>query len=477
MASAGGTVSADSPNVCLVWNNSCLQAIRATKPGPPIVARSLAIVHTAMFDAWAAYDRRAVGTRLGGSLRRPVYERSQARISEAVSFAAYRALVDLFPPGVYPAGQSPPFAAQMTALGYDPANTTTDASRPAGIGNVVAQAVLTFRHSDGANQLGNLTPSGVPYADYTGYTPANAPDGTLAGLPDPIADPDRWQPLMVPDGQGGFVTQHCVAPYMGRVTPFALSAYDQFPPAAGPATHTDALYRSQARQILDDSAGLNDLQKVVAEYWADGPTSELPPGHWSLFGQFVSLRDGHTLGNDIRMFFALTNAVMDAGIACWGLKNQYDSVRPVTAVHHLFSGKPVRAWAGPFQGTRTFDGALWRPYQASTVVTPPFQEFLSGHSTFSAAAAEVLERHTGSDAFGSSVTVPAGSSKFEPGLVPAGPITLSWSTFSAAADQAGLSRRYGGIHFRTADMAGRAMGRLVGAQAFAKAQTYVNGNA
>ena len=472
-----GVASADSPNVCLVWNSACLQAIRTTKPGPPLVARDLAIVHTAMFDAWAAYDHRAVGTRLGGSLRRPARERSRANKAEAASFAAFRALVDLFPPSAYPAGQAPPFAAQMTALGYDPADTTSDTSTPAGTGNVAARAVLGFRHGDGANQLGGLTPSGVPYADYTGYTPVNAPDGTLAGLPDPIADPDRWQPLMVPSAQGGFVTQHCFAPYMGRVTPFALTSYDQFRPVASPATHSQSLYRAQARQILDYSAGLTDGHKTIAEYWADGPSSELPPGHWNLFGQFVSGRDGHALDDDIRMFFALNNAVMDAGIACWGFKNEYDSVRPVTAVHYLFSGKPVTAWAGPFQGTRTFDGSLWRPYQAATVVTPPFQEFSSGHSTFSAASAEVLRRCTGSDTFASSVTVPAGSSKFEPGLVPAAPVTLSWATFSDAAAQAGLSRRYGGIHFRTADLAGRAMGRLIGAQAFDKAQTYITGRA
>src|SRR5439155_571599 len=84
-------------NVAIRWDNAALQAIRVAKPGPPIAARALAIVHTAMYDGWAAYDDQAVGTRLGGSLRRPPVERTLANKDEAVSFAAYRALVDLFP--------------------------------------------------------------------------------------------------------------------------------------------------------------------------------------------------------------------------------------------------------------------------------------------------------------------------------------------------------------------------------------------
>ena len=174
------------------------------------------------------------------------------------------------------------------------------------------------------------------------------------------------------------------------------------------------------------------------------------------------------------MFFAMTNAVFDASIASWEAKRYFDSVRPVTAVKFLYTGVPIRAWAGPGLGTQWIDGKDWRPYQAASVVTPPFPEFISGHSIFSAAAAEVLKRYTGSDNFGASVTVAAGSSRVEPGLVPATDLTLSWSTFSEAADEAGISRRFGGIHFIEADVQSRALGRLVGAQAYLRAQQYIN---
>ena len=110
-------------------------------------------------------------------------------------------------------------------------------------------------------------------------------------------------------------------------------------------------------------------------------------------------------------------------------------------------------------------------------MTPAFPEYLSGHSTFSAASAEVLKAFTGSDAFGNSVVVPAGSSRIEPRQTPAQSVVLSWPTFSDAADQAGLSRRYGGIHFERGDLAGRAVGRQVGARVWEKSLTFFNGTA
>ena len=135
------------------------------------------------------------------------------------------------------------------------------------------------------------------------------------------------------------------------------------------------------------------------------------------------------------------------------------------------------AWGGPGRGTRPIRGEDRLPYQPPTVVTPPFAEYVSGHSTFSAAAAEVLASFTGSQRFGLSVTVPAGSSMIEPGAVPARPVTLSFRTFADAADEAGRSRRYGGIHFQAGDLDGRELGRRVGANAWAKAGGYFGGTA
>jgi hypothetical protein len=159
----------------------------------------------------------------------------------------------------------------------------------------------------------------------------------------------------------------------------------------------------------------------------------------------------------------------------WDAKRAFDSVRPATAIPYLFQHQTIRAWGGPGKGTIDMDGRFWIPYQISTSPTPAFPEYISGHSTFSAAGAEILRLFTGSDAFGDSITLPAGSSKIEPGLTPAAPIILHWKTFTDAANQAGVSRRYGGIHFKKADYAGRVAGRIVGDQAWVKAINLWNG--
>ncbi|MDP2384609.1 MAG: vanadium-dependent haloperoxidase [Nitrospirota bacterium] len=460
VAQAADAAAQAADTVIVRWNDVTLQAIRDTHPGPPIVARMLAVTHTCIYDAWAPYDALAVGTQLGKTLRQPVAERTEANKKKAVSFAAYRALVDLFPT------EQAKFDLVMAEMGFDPTDRSTDTHTASGVGNVACQAVLAFRHHDGSNQLGDLAPG--PYADYTGYVPVNDPDH--------INDPNRWQPLRISNGQGGFVTQKFIAPHWGKVVPFALRSADQFSPKdPNFYPQESAQYLKQAKQVLAYSANLTDREKVIAEYWADGPSSELPPGHWALCAQFVSRRDHHTLDQDVKMFFAMTNAVLDASVSSWHAKRVFDYVRPVSAIHFLFAGQQVKAWAGPGLGTRLIDGAAWQPYQATTFVTPPFAEYVSGHSIFSTSAARVLKGFTGSDHFGFSVTIPAGSSRVEPGLVPANDITLSWKKFSDAANEAGISRRFGGIHFIDGDLQARKMGRKIGRQALRKATAYFNG--
>jgi hypothetical protein len=465
-------------SVVIQWNDAFLQAVRDAKLGPPMVARALAIAHTCIYDAWAAYDHEAAGTRLGGLLRRPAAERTVANTRQAISFAAYRAGVDLFP-----ASASSTFDPLMRSLGYDAADLSTDTSQPAGIGNVAARAVLDFRHRDGANQLGDEPGGipGVPYSDYTGYIATNDPMDLRAQFDaTTVHDPSSWQPLRYVDGSGSVVTPGFVGAQWQRVAPFAVRP-GSLRSATGPARYGSAEYRAQTRALLGASAGLTDEDKMVAEYWADGPRSELPPGHWNLFAQFVSRRDhhgehAHGIERDVKLFFALTNAVFDAGCCAWDNKCAFHSVRPITAIRYLSHGQPVRAWAGPYLGTRLIDGGSWFPYQLASFPTPPFPEYSSGHSTFSAAGATILRLFTGSDRFGASATLGAGSSRIEPGAVPGHDVTLSWATFSEAADQAGLSRRYGGIHFEQGDLDGRAVGRIAAQVAWAKAREHWEGS-
>jgi hypothetical protein len=184
-----------------------------------MVARALHVLHAAMYDAWAAHDDLAFGSRLGDELRRPAAGRTPEAKREAASFAGHRALSDLFPT------EATAFAKLMGDLGYDPDAAGPEGS-PGAVGVTAARAVLAFRHGDGANQLGDMGPEprglAAAYADWTGYRPANP----LARL----ADPNRWQPLPTPDGLG----QRFLGPHWGLVVPFALGAGWELRPRAGP---------------------------------------------------------------------------------------------------------------------------------------------------------------------------------------------------------------------------------------------------
>ncbi len=441
-------------NIVLIWNQTTLNFIQTNKTPPPIAARALAIVHTAIYDAWAAYDNKAIGTRRGETLRRPFLERTEANKLQAISFAAFRTLLDLFP------NQQVPLINIMNSLGYDPAYTIPETDTPAGIGNLVALDILNFRHFDGSNQLGNEPgSSGIPYSDYTHYQPANT-----SSL---LTNPSLWQPLSI-----NGTDQKCLVPQWRFVTPFALTNSDQFLPAIHSALYPSKRYEHQAKAIIKLSAKLNDETKTIAEYWSDGSGTVTPPGHWNVIAQLISQRDQHTLDEDAKLFFILDNALLDASIAAWSAKIFDNSIRPISAIRFLFQGKDITAWGGPGQGKKRIKGETWQPYLA----TPPFPEFVSGHSTFSSAAAQVLKLFTGSDKFNHSVEIAAGSSLIEPGIVPAKNMILSWKTFSEAADQAGLSRRLGGIHFEDGDLQGRKMGKKIGKLVFKKALQFIEGS-
>lgn len=452
------------------WNRVALQAIRDARPGPPMAARSLAIVHTSMYNAWTAYDQAARPTPHGAPARRPLAEHTGLNKAAAMSHAAHAALADQFP------AQKAAFDAHLATLGLAVAPPGAAPTAAEAVGRSAAEGMLAYCHADGANQLGDLGGSGAPYADYSGYQAANPPMVVTAATPlTGIPAPGRWQPLTYTDAAGVPRTPGYLAACWDRVIPFALASASQFRPGP-PAAPGTPEYDAQARRIVEVQIALTEREKVIAEYWADAPSSELPPGHWCLFAEYVSQRDRHDDDRDVRMYFALANALADAAIAAWDAKRAYDSERPITAVRFLFSGATITGYGpeGPAGGLRPIAGEAWTPYQPTSFPTPPFPEHVSGHSTFSAAAAEVLARFTGSDSFGASYTKAARSMTLEPAL-PGSDLTLHWPTFSAAADEAGISRVYGGNHFDAANDAGLALGRSVGALVFEQARAYWEG--
>ena len=385
------------------------------------------------------------------------FENTLANKTTAIHYAIFRALTDQFP------AVKKMFEDRMTAVGLDPTNGSMAVNTPIGVGNKSADLVLTFRHGDGSNQDNG-------YADTSGYVSVNPPlNPFFPTSSDNIPFPDRWQKLTYLTADSRPASPNFIAPHWGSVVPFALTSGSQFRPHP-PQLLSAQGFLDQARHLIDIQANLTPLQKVSAEYWADGPRSELPPGHWTIFTSFVADRDQLSLDESMKLFFAVTNAVFDASIATWEAKRFFDYCRPITAIRYLFRGKTIKAWGGPGKGTIDIQGESWRTFQATIFPTPPFAEYTSGHSAFSMAAAEALKQFTGSD-------------KFDYYYVQSKPLTadptenviglpMRWSSFTQAALDAGESRLYGGIHFYEGNVAGLEMGRKVGNQAFVKARNY-----
>ena len=383
---------------------------------------------------------------------------------------------------------------------------------------------MAFRNGDGANSLGDHPFSTIvaatnssKYQDYTNYFPVNKPCNTT--VPRLVGDCsaggslvsiNKWEPLTTPEyknGSGNPLTRSFAVPHMGNVIPFALVHGGQFRPQGPPVfgKPTDSSRRSfeeQHLEVLQYSSTLNDREKIITEFWLPTPAFGNPPNIFMRFAANALVTKKADLEDSIKLLFLVSNAGFDAGIACWDAKRTYDSARPFTGIRCLKAGVQVQAWGGYYQGVKTIDGGAWLPYQDTTFVTPPFSEYVSGHSTFSMAAATVLKKFFGSDTFigPNSFTVEAGDSFFEPkitdasdpnyragftdvpnrgfntaGYVPASTVTLEWDNWSDAAEEAGMSRLYGGIHIHDGNADGLELGSKVGELVYEKAMSLFEG--
>jgi hypothetical protein len=375
------------------WDEALLDAIRRALPNPPLHARNLFHTSAAMWDAWAAYDPVASGYFAKEKLS--ASDVNAAR-NEAMSYAAYRVLTSRFISSTGGEQSLSQFDDLMDALCYPLDARSTDGTTPAALGNRIAAAVVAYGMTDGSNQA-------TGYNDPT-YTPVNPPL-VVAESGTTMTDPNRWQPLQIEHmiSQNGIpVTngvQQAVGTHWGHVKGFALPAggTDGVPldPGAQPRLGdpaTDQAFKDQAVEVIRDSSlldptaaatidispgargnndlGTNDGQghpvnpatgqpyppdvvnqgdfgRVMAEFWADGPSSETPPGHWNVLANLASdelspnLRIGgqgptvDRLEWDVKLYLALNGAVHDAAIAAWGLKGYYDSVRPISMVRYM----------------------------------------------------------------------------------------------------------------------------------------------
>lgn len=424
------------------WNKLALSAIKYCKTSTPLAARMLAMLHTAMYDAWSVYNKEAVSTTTATLIKR-YKDCGDDDMPKAVSYAAFNVLTHGFWLAL-PKAHRNMFREWMMENNYDPDDGSYDLTSPQGIGNLLAKLVTEGRRGDGASQDGILFYTS-PWADYTGYQSKNPP------APAPVQDVNHWQPLKGKDG----MPQRFLTSHWALVRPFALTHAWQFRPEPPFNTReNNGDFRRQAEEIFSIVKQLTPMQKAIAEYWADGPGTVTTAGHWCEIAQYISdtnCRD-YSEENCIKLFFALSNALLDASVACWDCKRKYDAVRPLTVIRSLL---------------RRGD---WNTY----LPTPPYPGHVSAHSTLSRAASVILKNFTGSDEFGAQGVLEKGCSLIEPGK-PDEDIQLPvWASFTDAAEQAGMSRLYGGVQFRRGNDEGLQLGEKVGNTVWEKALFYFN---
>lgn len=321
-----------------------------------------------------------------------------ASAEAAAASAAHRVLRSLFP------SQRAAFDATLEASLNDLAD---DLERRRGIelGQTVAEWILSLRADDGSSTT-------VP------YIPGTEP-GAWRRTPPYFRPPDL--------------------PHWGFVRPFALTHGSQFRPP-GPPPLGSARYAAEWEQVRElggvASRTRTEEQTLIAFFWADFTYTVTPPGHWNQIARQVAASQGLSLAATARLFALLNIAMADAAIATWDAKYAYNFWRPVTAI----------PGADLDDNPETVADVGWTPL----LVTPAFPEYVSGHSAFSSAAATVLARFLGTD----HVSFTAVSDSV-PG------VTRSYASFAAAAEEIGMSRIYGGIHFLSGDLDGLRLGHAI----------------
>ena len=295
LASTGPSPMVDGLSIAAQWNELALAAVRSGKAKPTVTTWQLFMVSTAMYDALAVYSYDSIPYALNVDARRPAIEFTEENRTEAVSQAAYHLLVNIFPSFEENHGF---FQIYLRSLGYDP--TPQDGTSPSSMGYKAALAVIEARALDGSNsgnEFNDITSLIYP----TSYNPVNHPDPiSETGLFGDDFDPNRWQPLRVPNGTAlnedqlavidnlninSYGDQTFLTPHWGAVTPFSLSDGAEYRPDGPPlygsdapyvdelglASSHDEAYRRQITAVLEQSASLTDREKVIAEFWADGP--------------------------------------------------------------------------------------------------------------------------------------------------------------------------------------------------------------
>ena len=433
-------------------------AIRAERLSPPVASRLMTYSTSALYSGLALSDTAMRG--LQGALndfpRLPTAERRRQYDGEIAALAANRVVIDTLLREALPTTRASLSRLADSLEGSRAAAGVADEvrSRSARLGHDIGLAIVAWSRRDGFDQTrGRKYAAPVGPGLWVNDAPANVyASQNMSGASDFVAldNPanvmqagnasDRALILNRPKKSVATMPAVNMAgtsePYWREVRPFGLRSWSECAIAPPPPYSTDtgsALYR-EARAVVQAQQTLTAEQKTVALYWADNAgESGTPVGHWiSIASQMVGTRR-LTAAEAARLVLLTSAAQADAFIASWGYKYQYSLLRPRTYIRRVMD-------------------ATWEPL----IPTPPFPEYPSGHSTQSAAAAGIMTSLLGATPFDDSTSVTIGHS------------VRRFDSFTAAADEAGVSRIYGGIHYPTANSNGQALGRCIAERILAR---------
>lgn len=406
---APARAATDPGPVLTNWYRLVLELVRHTATySPPVASRAFAYLGVAAYEAMAAGDPalKTLAGQLNALSPLPACDPALTYDASAILNAALSDAVHFFWGNTGPTGQRA-MKAMGAQLAKASANLPTDvAQRSAAHGSAIAAHIIAWSKDDGGAVVENM---GFPY-EYT------LTDG-----------PAHWVPTSLIRQQ-----QMPLLPKWGQNRPFAMPAGNSCALPSPPDYDEDPAspFHAEAREVYDTSKSLTDEQKTIARFWSDDPMlSPTPPGHWVSIVLEIIERDQLDATRSADALMRIGVAVADAFIGCWQQKFEHDLLRPVTYIRRVIDPK-------------------WEPL----LITPPFPEYPSGHSTQSGAAAMVLTAVFGENfAFTDSTHVDDG--------IPA----RNFPDFHAAAQEAADSRLYGGIHFRSANQNGLTQGNCIGA--------------
>ncbi len=428
---------------------------------PSLAIRYVTLMLNAGYDATAPYHETAVGV-YSRIENRPASEYADStNMNIASIYAAYRLLLE------FDADREPQWRSMLTSNGLDPDDerglerSCFQAGKhalesPVAIGNLAGKCVLEGRYSDGFNHFGDETP-GYPFMDTTGYVPVNSAKV--------LVDPSRWQPQIIKVGEE-YVGQQYVTPQWANTQPYTdINPRDMRADPPTKSNHVNAAgYKQQVDEVISEVAALDDRKKILAEYFDNKARGTLffPQVKYDAQTLATYLHNAGSASSEAeapntrdfwQVDFLLHIAEFDAGIVAWQEKTRYDTVRPVTAIKHVYGDDLVRTYDKKDGSPLTIPASQWRSY----VGTGNHPEYPSATTCICAAEAQAWRNLLGGDEIpsvggnpGFTGTLYANSSIHERGITPANNVTITFDTWTEWVDACGDSRVWSGAHFRTA---------------------------